>query len=86
MQLGRRPARASLFNSAVRSMAVPPLIDTLPELEAAVAPTLEKMVYGVGVLDLDTLTQEVDDTSRTILDPESASESPSPSESASPVE
>lgn len=81
LQPGRRPAHSAFFNSAVRSMAAPPLIDTMPELETAVAPTLEQMVYGVGVLDLDTLTQQVDELSRPILDPESVSESPSPSQS-----
>jgi len=83
LQPGRRPAHASFFNTAVRSMSVPPVIDTLPELETAVAPALQQMVYGVGVLDLDTLTHQVDDISKPILDPESVSESPSPSESAS---
>lgn len=83
LQEGRRPAHASFFNTAVRSMSVPPVIDTLPELEVAVAPSLEQMVYGVGVLDLDALTQQVDEISRPILDPESVTESPSPSESPS---
>ena len=86
LQPGRRPQHASFFNSAVRAMSVPPLINTLPELEAAVAPDLDQMVYGVGVLDLDALTEQIDEASKPILDPESASESPSPSESASPVE
>lgn len=83
LQPGRRPAHSAFFNTAVRAMAVPPLIDTLPELETAVSPSLEQMVYGVGVLDLDTLTQQVDEVSKPILDPESVSESPSPSESTS---
>jgi multiple sugar transport system substrate-binding protein len=82
LQPGRRPEHASFFNTSVRSMAVSPLIDTLPELEQTVAPTLRQMVYGVGALDLDALTAQVDEESKPVLDPESASESPSPSESA----
>lgn len=79
----REPQHSQFFNSSVRSMDLPPLIDTLGELEEAVAPSLEQLVYGVGVLDLEAVTQEIDDTSRTILDPESVeTESPSPSESA----
>ena len=52
-------------------MKFQPLIDTLPELEAAVQPSLEDLVYGVGVLDLDAVTQQIDDDSKPILDPES---------------
>jgi multiple sugar transport system substrate-binding protein len=81
LQPGRRPEHAVFFNSSVRSMTVPPLIDTIPELEETVAPSLEQMVYGVGVLDLDAITTQIDDESKTVLDPDSASESPSDSPS-----
>lgn len=84
LQPGRRPEHAAFFNSSVRSMAVPPLIDTLPALEETVAPSLAQMVYGVGVLDLDAITAQIDDESRTVLDPESVTDSPSPSASSSP--
>ena len=83
LQPALRPLHAELFSSAVRSMNVAPLIDTLPALEAAVAPDLQQMVYGVGVLDLDAVTSDIDETSKPILDPESVSDSPSPSESSS---
>jgi multiple sugar transport system substrate-binding protein len=83
LQPGSRPEHASFFNTSVRSMAVPPLIDTMPQLEETVAPTLQQMVYGVGALDLDALTAQVDEESKTVLDPDSISESPSPSESPS---
>ncbi|WP_155992862.1 ABC transporter substrate-binding protein [Nocardioides sp. URHA0020] len=84
LQPGRRPEHAAFFNSSVRSMSVPPLIDTLPKLEETVAPALQQMVYGVGVLDLDALTTQVDDESKAILDPDSVSDSPSPSDSPTP--
>jgi multiple sugar transport system substrate-binding protein len=83
LQPGRRPEHAAFFNSSVRSMAVPPLIDTMPELEETVAPSLEQLVYGVGVLDLDAITTQIDDESKPVLDPESVSDAPSPSESPS---
>jgi multiple sugar transport system substrate-binding protein len=83
LQPGRRPEHAAFFNGSVRSMSVPPLIDTLPELEETVAPSLQQLVYGVGVLDLDAITTQIDDESKTVLDPESATDSPSPSDSPS---
>ena len=86
LQPGRMPDTAVVFNNAVRSMRLAPMIDTLAELEEAVQPSLDQLVYGVGVLDLDAVTQEIDETSRPILDPESVSDSPSPSESESESE
>lgn len=83
LQPGRRPEHAAFFNSSVRSMAVPPLIDTLPELEEAVAPSLQQMLYGVGVLDLDAITTQIDDESKPVLDPEPVSDPASPSDSPS---
>lgn len=77
LQPGRRPEHAAFFNNGVRSMSVPPLIDTFPALESAVAPSLEQMVYGVGVLDLDAITARIDQESQTVLDPQSVSGSPS---------
>jgi multiple sugar transport system substrate-binding protein len=83
LQPGREPEHSAVFNSAVRSMRLAPLIDTLPELDRAIRPDLEQLVYGVGALDLDGVTQRIDEKSRPILDPNYVSESPSPSESSS---
>lgn len=80
LQPGRMPTNAVVFNNAIRAMRLAPMTDKLPELEEAVQPSLDQLVYGVGVLDLDAVTQEIDDTSKTILDPESVSESPSPTD------
>ncbi|MGB0099276.1 MAG: extracellular solute-binding protein [Nocardioides sp.] len=77
LQPGRQPEHASVFNSSVRSMSLAPVIDTLPELEVAVASDLQQLVFGVGVLDLDGVTERIDETSRPILDPEYTPE-PSP--------
>jgi len=79
LQPGRQPDHAMFFNTSVRSLRLAPMIDTLDQLEAAVQPNLEQLVYGVGVLDLDAVTDEIDATSRTVLDPESVTESASPS-------
>jgi multiple sugar transport system substrate-binding protein len=83
LQPGRQPLHAAVFNSAVRSMDLGPLIDTLPELEEAVEPDLEQLVYGVGVLDLDGITEQIDETSKPILDPDYT---PEPSPTAEPSE
>jgi multiple sugar transport system substrate-binding protein len=79
LQPGRQPESSTVFNSSVRAMRLDPLVDTLPELEEAVRPDLEQLVYGVGVLDLDGLTASIDETSRPILDPDYTPE-PSPTE------
>lgn len=76
---GREPAHASVFNSAIRGMVIPPLIPEGPELEAAVASMLDDLVTSPGVLDLDVATEEIDNASRLVLDPESVTESPSES-------
>ena len=76
LQPGRAPAHSEVFNSSVRTMHVPPLLDSFAALEKSVAASLLELV-NVPVLDLDVLTQEIDDESRTVLDPESPSPSPS---------
>jgi multiple sugar transport system substrate-binding protein len=83
LQPGRAPANAQAFNSSVRAMRFYPLIDTMAELERAVQPDLDQLVYGVGALDLDAVTQKIDAESKLVLDPEDASGSPSPSDSPS---
>lgn len=76
---GREPAHASVFNSAIRGMVVPPLIAAEPDLAEAVAPLIEDLVTSPGILDLEAATEEIDLVSRAILDPEAATESPSES-------
>ena len=83
LQPERAPANAQAFNSSVRAMRFYPLIDTMSELERAVQPDLDQLVYGVGAVDLDALTAKIDAESKLVLDPEAASGSPSPSDSPS---
>lgn len=84
LQVGREPEHSAFFNSSVRSMSLPPLTDRLSQLERVVAPRLRQLVYGVGLLDLDFLTQQIDLASQRVLAPESAS--PSASDDGSPTE
>ncbi|WP_310528146.1 extracellular solute-binding protein [Nocardioides sp.] len=74
---GREPAHATVFNSAIRGMVIPPLLATGTELDAAVASLLDDLVTSPGALDLDATTEAIDAASRTVLDPESVTESPS---------
>ncbi|HYF73573.1 MAG TPA: extracellular solute-binding protein [Nocardioides sp.] len=83
LQPGRHPLHAAYFNTSVRSITLPPLIDSLGQVEAAVQPSLEQLVYGVGVLDLDALTEQIDEESRAILSPPEPTESPSGSPTGS---
>ncbi|MFC4783503.1 ABC transporter substrate-binding protein [Nocardioides sp. MAHUQ-72] len=75
LQPSRQPAHPAVFNSSVRSVHLPPLIDHGPELESAVADSLDEL-FTVPVLDLDAITEQIDEESRKVLDPESGSESP----------
>ena len=84
------PEHSGVFNASIRYMEVPPFIDRREELVEAVTPLLERLVTAPGVLDLDLVTEQIDQASQTILSPEetespteSPSESPSPSESSS---
>jgi multiple sugar transport system substrate-binding protein len=77
LQPGRLPAHAGVFNTSVRSMEFPPLLTDWAELEAAVAASLQQLVYAPGVLDLDAQTEQIDEESRAVLDPDSVTESPS---------
>ena len=56
------PARRTpaVFNTAVRTMEIPPLLDSVPALEAAVAPDLRDLLT-VPVLDLEAITQRIDE-------------------------
>ena len=76
------PAHASVFNSAIRGMVVPPRLDDSASLEEAVAPLVEDLVTSPGILDLELMTEEIDLASRTVLSPESVPETPSESPSS----
>lgn len=77
LQPGRQPEHAAVFNSSVRFMQEAPLVDGLNDLQAAVRPELEELMYGPGSINLDGITQQIDDTSKPILSPPTESASPS---------
>jgi multiple sugar transport system substrate-binding protein len=76
LQPGRQPEHAAVFTTAVRTMEIAPLLDSLPALEAAVAPDLRDLLTVPVLDDLEGITQRIDETSREVLAPEEASESP----------
>jgi multiple sugar transport system substrate-binding protein len=59
-------------------MVVPPLLENDKELADTVGPLIDDLVTDPGVLDLEQATEQIDEASRTVLDPtEQPSESPS---------
>lgn len=85
LQPGRQPEHSAVFNTAVRAIEFPPLISTWGQLERLVADDLQALIDVPVLDDLDERLQQIDEESRTVLDPESVepSESESPSESGS---
>lgn len=75
LQTTRPPARARVFNTAIRGIVVAPLLGSWEELEEAVAPELQTLLTEPGELDLDEVTTRIDELSRTVLDPEELEES-----------
>ncbi len=80
LQEGRLPLHAGVFNASVRSIEFQPLLTTWTELERAVADSLEQLLNEPVLDDLDALTEQIDEESRAVLDPESVTPSDSPSE------
>lgn len=70
LQPGLEPATASVFNAAVRDIALWPLLETWDELNAVVSPLLYRMLNDPLLADLDAFTQQIDETSRLVLAPE----------------
>lgn len=82
LQPGRLPAHSGVFNSSVRSIVFPPLLTTWAELDGAIGETLQKLINEPLLDDLPALTEQIDEESRSVLDPDyvAPSESPTPSE------
>jgi multiple sugar transport system substrate-binding protein len=77
LQPGLRPASAEIFNTSIRDLRLLPLIENLRELEAAVRAPLRQL-FTMPVPDPEALTTQIDEESRTVLDPEVASETSDP--------
>jgi multiple sugar transport system substrate-binding protein len=80
LQVGRAPVHSGVSNNSIRSMRIPPLLSNLAELEAAVSDPLKQMME-VEVLDLDLLTEQIDEASQAVLAPPEDPDSPSPDDS-----
>lgn len=70
------PSNAEIFNTSIRYMEVPPFIDQRLELVEAITPLLERLVTAPGVLDLDLITDQIDQASQVILAPADETETP----------
>ncbi len=75
----KQPAQARVFTGAIRGMVVPPFIEDRVALNAAVTPLLRTMLTGPGVLDLEAVAAQIDEASRSVLDPDYEPTEPTPS-------
>lgn len=57
---GRQPLHSHVFNTAIRGLVIPPLLEDYVPLEEAVDPLLEQLLQRPGVLDLDRATEQID--------------------------
>jgi multiple sugar transport system substrate-binding protein len=78
LQPGREPEHAGVFNASVDQLVLLPLVDDVVGLDKAVEPLLNELLLGVGVVNTAEIAEEIDETSRSVLDPDYT---PSPSES-----
>jgi multiple sugar transport system substrate-binding protein len=72
LQPGRLPEHSMVFNNSVRSIQIPPLLSTWPELEDEVAPELNELVQVPVLDDLEERLVEIDEQSRPILEEDTA--------------
>ncbi|HEY9564207.1 MAG TPA: extracellular solute-binding protein, partial [Nocardioides sp.] len=83
LQPTQQPANAEVFNASIRDIVMPPLLESMQELEAAVEPSIKRLFYA-PVLDLETLTQRIDELSAPVVaelvirDEEKVTPSPTP--------
>lgn len=78
LQPGQQPLQSQVFTDSIRNIEGMPLLDSWSRLQDAVGPSLRQLITD-PVLDLPALGEEIDSQSRTVLDPEQASPTTSPS-------
>ncbi len=83
LQVAKMPLNSKVFVSSVRTMRTLPVAGQWAELERAVAPALEQLLAGGPTIDLEALTEQIDESSLSVLAPE---EEPTPEETAAPEE
>jgi multiple sugar transport system substrate-binding protein len=69
LQPGREPEHAGVFNASVDQLVLLPLVDDVA-LDQVVEPLLSELLLGVGVVDTADLVEQIDETSRSVLDPD----------------
>jgi multiple sugar transport system substrate-binding protein len=69
IQTGRQPFSSTVFTESVDDMVVPPLLDAWGPLQRAVDELVETLVTAPGVLDLESVTAEIDLASQLVLAP-----------------
>jgi multiple sugar transport system substrate-binding protein len=78
LQPDKLPVSATVFNESVARMVIPPLLDDWDQLEAATAPYLQQLFYDGPTIDLPTLGEQIDAVSQPILNPPTATPTPTP--------
>lgn len=82
LQRDRMPAHSYVFNRSVKDIVTLPVLDSWPDLEQAVHDAVYRLFYS-RVIDLEALTEEIDDASKAVLAPEDEeSGEPTPAPSA----
>lgn len=69
LQPERMPKHAKVFNRSVRYIKWPPHVEDFEALEAKVHDSIYQLFY-TRVLDIEALTEEIDEASRELLEPE----------------
>jgi len=67
LQTAKQPLNSRAFVSGVRNMTVLPATRKWPALEDAVAPTLRELLTGGPTVDIEGLTERIDQESQTVL-------------------
>ncbi len=84
LQPDQMPANAGIFNASVNDLKVSALIDPGTPLARAVGPQVRELFTAPVLDDLEARTQQIDEISRSLLDPDYVPEdpgaTPSPSE------
>ncbi len=70
LQPDQQPANAGIFNSGVDNMVLQPLLADDDELDYVIDPLLQRAFTVPVIDDITALTDEIDEASRSVLDPE----------------
>lgn len=73
LQRDRLPENPGVFNRGVRDIVIPPLLESVEELERAIHPEIYRLFYA-RIIDIGELTTAIDEASREVIDPEAAAE------------